>query len=172
MPKTNTITFAVSQDLKNGMVAAGNYPLVNDLQAFYTAQNAMWVVIGTGEGGLIRCIGNTSDFTDLFTLDDPDLVRAWSMQELSSWFVNNYVYDNYLQTQQGSNITISFTVEGLPFSGTSTREVDALAIAVIDLLNSPVAISANIPAGRAAEQPAKKTTLKKGKSLLKTITGK
>lgn len=121
------------------MAAAGNYPAANDLQAFYTAQNALWVVIGTAEGGLLRCIGNTSDFTDLFPPNDADLVRAWSLHELGAWFVNNYVYENYLSTQQGANFTVSFTVDALPFSGTANREVDAFAIAIIALLSSPAA---------------------------------
>lgn len=158
MPKTNITTFTIAGQLKSGMNAAGNYPVPGDMNAIYTAQNAIWVVLGTTTGGLIRCIGNTADFTDLFNPSDPDIVRAWSMAELTEWFVSSYVYDNYAASQQGGNFTVSFTVEGTPFSGTSNREVDAFASAIIDLINSPVAINALV---RTPAAPPKKTTSKK-----------
>jgi len=166
MPKTNITTFSVSQSLKSGMVGAGNYPALSDLQSFYTAQNSLWVAIGIAEGGFIRCIGNTSDFTDLFSPDDQDAIRAWSMHELTGWFVSNYAYDNYVSTQQGANFTVSFTVEAVPFSGTANREVDAFADAIIDLLASPQALAAAIkPKSAGANTLSVKESITAKKSL-------
>lgn len=141
MPKTDRMTFAVSQALKTGMLSAGNYAPIKDLDGFYMAQNALWVALGMVDGGLMRATGNTSDLFDLFDVNDPDIMRAWAFAELTNWFTANYVYDNYLETQSGGNFTISFTVDSLPFSGTANTRVNALAEAVLDLLASSVAVS-------------------------------
>ncbi len=131
--QTKITTSTTSAALKTAMVAKESYPMPGDLDAFYLG-STLGVILGTNQSGKLRVMVNSNSYTDLINADEPTMSRAWSKDALIQWAVQNYIIENYSETTQGGNFIISFTVNGLPYSGTSNNDATAAATAILALL--------------------------------------
>lgn len=126
-------TSATSISLKNAMKAKGNYPLPMDFDTIYVS-SVKRVVLGTSNSGLYRVMINNNDYTDLLSPEDATMSRGWTKNDLVIWATSNYTVNDYTESTQGANTTISFRVNGVLHSGTANNEAAAIAAAVLSLL--------------------------------------
>jgi len=134
MPKTNRTTPATSASLKTAMQLKDNYPTLEvGLDAVYSGSDICLLVAQFNDGS-VRAICNNNDFTDIINLSDPTVSKMWTKNQLASWLISNYAVTDYAESTQGANTTISFNVDGLPYTGTSSNEATALATAILALL--------------------------------------
>lgn len=128
---TKITTSSLSSQLKTEMTAAGNYPSIMDYDDIYR-NGTRGVYLGARPGNKLRVMLNSNEYSD--TVQESEIVRAWSKEDLVVWLVQNYSATDYIETVQGANITISFRVSGVLYTGTDNNDANAAAIAILQLL--------------------------------------
>lgn len=140
--KRDRTAFAVSNNLKTAMTAAGYAFPIQPGQAFYDgAANDRHLAHEQSDDGSFRTtnvIGTTVEF-DFISDGDPNLVRFWTERELQ-------VFIGSIPGVGGSSGTINVDTwtwvipfNGRNYSANDTSKPDAIAKALIKVLQEPAA---------------------------------
>ncbi len=134
MPKGDITPFAQSSNLKTKMDAKGYTQTIDEGMAFWTAPGELWAVVGSTAFGALRCVGNTTDFTDIVNGNDQTLVRAWAIEELDNWILHNLHPDDYTITKPALQFIVTITIGQNQFVGQDTNKTQAVAKAILAAL--------------------------------------
>lgn len=136
--KTERTSFNVSTNLKNALTANNAYPPLEVGHTVYAgAANDIHLVTGQSDEGPYRTTnitGTTVSF-DFILASDPDLSRIWSDAELEV-FIASFVPESLTCTFLTPDWTCSIVINGVTNTGVDTKKPDAMAKALIKLLNA------------------------------------
>lgn len=131
-------TFTVSQNLKTAMAAKGRYPqLQPDMAVYDGAQSDQHLLHGQYDDGSFRTINTTnSGITfDFVVSDDAELVRIWTERELQVFIGNLPGVGGSSGVLNGQTWTWTIIFNGQNVTGTDNNKPDAIAEALITILN-------------------------------------
>ena len=138
--KAERTSFSTSNNLKAAMLAKGfsDRLAVKETRSFYAgAANDIHLVTGQSDDGPYRTMnitGTTPSF-DFILSSDPDLSRIWADAELEV-FIASFVPESLTCTFLAPDWTCSILINSVTHTGVDTKKPDAMAKALIKLLNA------------------------------------